>query len=136
MEKMRERVTSYHNQNSQAEVLDKREIFGKALQLDKVKEYERKNYDRAILTNGWWEYVRYHEICENIDFEKIYIRFIRIYRWINTYIFCCFRKSLENYCDYFTFYNISNVYYKNIVIVKEMNYSSKWFAKNKMQYLF
>ena len=44
-----------------------------ALQLDKVKEYERKNYDRAILTNGWWEYVRYHEICENIDFEKDYI---------------------------------------------------------------
>ena len=38
IEKMRERVTSYHNQNSQAEVLDKREIFDKAVQLDKVKK--------------------------------------------------------------------------------------------------
>lgn len=49
MEKMRERVTSYHNQNSQAEVLDKREIFGKALQLDKVKKAveERKMREKT-----------------------------------------------------------------------------------------
>lgn len=38
LEKMRERVTSYHNQDSQAEVLNKREIFDKAVQLDKVKK--------------------------------------------------------------------------------------------------
>lgn len=52
MEKMRERVTSYHNQNSQAEVLDKREIFDKALQLDKVKKAveERKMREKTEYT--------------------------------------------------------------------------------------
>lgn len=43
-------------------------------QLQKVKEYERKNYDRAILTNGWWEYVCYHDLREGIDFEKDYLQ--------------------------------------------------------------
>ncbi len=43
-------------------------------QLNKVKEYEHKNYDRAVLTNGWWEYVRYHELREGIDFEKDYMK--------------------------------------------------------------
>lgn len=43
-------------------------------QLQKVKEYELKNYDRAILTNGWWEYVRYHELHDGVDFEKNYVR--------------------------------------------------------------
>lgn len=49
IEKMRERVTSYHNQNSQAEVLDKREIFDKAVQLDKVKKAaeERKTREKT-----------------------------------------------------------------------------------------
>ncbi len=41
-------------------------------QLDKVKEYELKNYDRAVLTNGWWEYVRYHELRDGIDFNHDY----------------------------------------------------------------
>lgn len=43
-------------------------------QLQKVKEYERKNYDRAVLTNGWWEYVRYHELRDGVDFEKDYLK--------------------------------------------------------------
>ncbi len=43
-------------------------------QLQKVKEYEHKNYDRAVLTNGWWEYVRYHELREGIDFDKDYMQ--------------------------------------------------------------
>ncbi len=43
-------------------------------QLNKVKEYEHKNYDRAVLTNGWWEYVRYHELRDGIDFEKDYMK--------------------------------------------------------------
>ena len=42
-------------------------------QLQKVKEYERKNYARAILTNGWWEYVRYHQLREGIDFNDGYL---------------------------------------------------------------
>ena len=43
-------------------------------QLEKVKEYARKNYSRAVLTNGWWEYVRYHELREGIDFNKDYLQ--------------------------------------------------------------
>lgn len=43
-------------------------------QLKTVQEYERKNYDRAVLTNGWWEYVRYHELRDGIDFEKDYLK--------------------------------------------------------------
>lgn len=52
LEKMRERVTSYHNQDSQAEVLNKREIFDKAVQLDKVKKAaeERKIKEKAECT--------------------------------------------------------------------------------------
>lgn len=41
-------------------------------QLNKVKEYELKNYNRAILTNGWWEYVRKHELKEGVDYEAGY----------------------------------------------------------------
>lgn len=49
MEKMKERVTSYHNQTSQAEVTDKRGVYNKALQLDKVKKAaeERKNKEKT-----------------------------------------------------------------------------------------
>lgn len=43
-------------------------------QLEKVKEYARKNYSRAVFTNGWWEYVRYHELREGIDFNKDYLQ--------------------------------------------------------------
>lgn len=43
-------------------------------QLQKVKEYERKNYQRAMLTNGWWEYVRYHQLREGIDFNRNYLQ--------------------------------------------------------------
>lgn len=43
-----------------------------AERLQKVKEYERKNYERAILSNGWWEYVCYHKLAEGVDFGKDY----------------------------------------------------------------
>ena len=43
-------------------------------QLQKVKEYERKNYQRAVLTNGWWEYVRYHQLREGIEFNRNYLQ--------------------------------------------------------------
>ena len=43
-------------------------------QLETIKKYERKNYHRAVLTNGWWEYVRYHELREGIDFDKDYLK--------------------------------------------------------------
>ena len=43
-------------------------------QLNDVKKYEHKNYDRAVLTNGWWEYVRYNELRNGIDFDKDYLK--------------------------------------------------------------
>lgn len=45
-------------------------------QLEKVKAYARKNYDRAVLTNGWWEYVRYHELHDGIDFNHNYLQMV------------------------------------------------------------
>lgn len=42
-------------------------------QLDHIKEFEKKNYDRAVLTNGWWEYVRYNQIKNGIDFNTGYV---------------------------------------------------------------
>ena len=39
-----------------------------------MKEFERKNYQRAVLTNGWWEYVRYHQLREGIDFNRNYLQ--------------------------------------------------------------
>lgn len=44
-----------------------------AERLLKVKEYERKNYERAILTNGWWEYVCYNKLANGIDFADNYL---------------------------------------------------------------
>lgn len=41
-------------------------------QLMQIKEYELKNYERAILTNGWWEYVRYHELHDGVNFDERY----------------------------------------------------------------
>ena len=42
-------------------------------ELNDVKEYERKNYDRMVVTNGWWEYVRYNQVQNGIDFQKNYL---------------------------------------------------------------
>ena len=42
-------------------------------QLDKVKEYEQKNYERVILTNNYWEYVMQHELEEGIDYDHDYM---------------------------------------------------------------
>ncbi|MCM1078907.1 MAG: insulinase family protein [Bacteroidales bacterium] len=57
-------------------------------QLKKVKEYERKNYDRAVLTNGWWEYVCYHELKEGIDFEKDYLKKVDALTTDDIRLFC------------------------------------------------
>ena len=40
--------------------------------LNKVKEYELKTYGQNIVTNGYWDYVKYHELREGIDFDKDY----------------------------------------------------------------
>ena len=57
-------------------------------QLETIKEYERKNYNRAVLTNGWWEYVRYHELREGIDFDKDYLKKVDSLTTNDIRIFC------------------------------------------------
>lgn len=57
-------------------------------QLKKVKEYQHKNYARAVLTNGWWEYVRYHELREGIDFEKDYLKKVDALTTEDIRLFC------------------------------------------------
>ena len=47
-----------------------------AEQLDKVKGYEQKNYDRIILTNGYWEGVISNLITDGIDMDKDYMKLI------------------------------------------------------------
>lgn len=50
MNKMKERVLSYHRQSAQAEVTDRRGIFDKALQADKIKEaasYRKEKEEKA-----------------------------------------------------------------------------------------
>jgi len=40
--------------------------------LQKVKEYELKSYGQVAVTNGYWDYVKYNELRNNIDFDKDY----------------------------------------------------------------
>ena len=47
-----------------------------AEQLDKVKGYEQKNYDRIILTNGYWEGVISNLITDGINIDKDYMKLI------------------------------------------------------------
>jgi zinc protease len=44
--------------------------------LKKVKEYEVKAYGQNIVTNDYWDYVKYHEIREGIDFDKDYCQLV------------------------------------------------------------
>lgn len=45
-------------------------------QLNKIKQYLVKNYDRAVLTNGWWEYVMYNKLRNGIDFNDNYVNMV------------------------------------------------------------
>lgn len=40
--------------------------------MQKVKEYLRKQYDQASITNDYWHYVIYNELRHGIDFDKDY----------------------------------------------------------------
>lgn len=55
------------------ELMDIAENGPSTEEINKVKEYERKNYDRAVLTNGWWEYVRYNVLRNGVDFNENYV---------------------------------------------------------------
>ena len=65
-------------------------------QLDRVKAYERKNFERAILTNGWWEYVRYHELRDGVDFNKEYLENLDKLTPTDIRIFC--KELLDSEC--------------------------------------
>ncbi|MCQ2204075.1 MAG: insulinase family protein [Bacteroidales bacterium] len=41
--------------------------------LKNVKEYEHKYFNRIVISNGWWEYVCYHMIADNIDYNAAYL---------------------------------------------------------------
>jgi len=45
-------------------------------QLQKVKEYEQKNYDRVILTNGYWEYIMLHRLRYGVDLDEQYMQMV------------------------------------------------------------
>ncbi len=57
-------------------IYDQLELMAKngpsAENLAKVKEYEQKAYGQNIVTNGYWDYVKYHELREGIDFDHNY----------------------------------------------------------------
>ena len=43
-------------------------------QLQKIKEYEQKNYDRVLLTNGYWEYLITNKLLDGIDLDTDYMK--------------------------------------------------------------
>ncbi len=45
-------------------------------ELQKIKEYEQKNFDRALLTNGYWEYIMQHKLDDGIDLHKDYMKMV------------------------------------------------------------
>lgn len=47
-----------------------------AEQMDKVKGYEQKNYDRVILTNGYWESVMSNLLADGINMDKDYMKLV------------------------------------------------------------
>ena len=65
-------------------------------QLNKVKEYEIKNYKRAVETNGWWEYLCYHVLAENIDFGKDYEKKVNDITCSDIQDFCKLLLSQKN----------------------------------------
>ena len=44
--------------------------------LDKVKEYEKKTYGQLLVNNNYWEYVKYNELVNFVDFDKDYLRLV------------------------------------------------------------
>ena len=45
-------------------------------QLQRIKEYEQKNYDRVILTNGYWEYLMTNELLDGVNLDKDYMQMV------------------------------------------------------------
>ena len=55
------------------EQLDSMALYGPSEKdLQKVKEYEHKAYGQNTKTNGYWDYVKYNELFNGIDFDLNY----------------------------------------------------------------
>ena len=40
--------------------------------MQKVKEYLLKQYDQLVITNDYWDYVAWHQIEDDADFDDNY----------------------------------------------------------------
>ncbi|MBP3717030.1 MAG: insulinase family protein [Paludibacteraceae bacterium] len=57
--------------------LDSMALYGpKEKDLDKVKEYEKKTYGQLLVNNDYWEYVKYNELVNFVDFDKDYLQLV------------------------------------------------------------
>ena len=47
-----------------------------ASSMDKVKKYLTKQYNQMIITNGYWDYIIWHQIEDGVDFDKDYCKMV------------------------------------------------------------
>ena len=40
--------------------------------MSKVREYLKKQYDQNAITNGYWDYIAWHELEDEADFDENY----------------------------------------------------------------
>jgi zinc protease len=44
--------------------------------MDKVKQYLVKQYAQAVITNDYWDYIIWHELDDDADFDKDYCKMV------------------------------------------------------------
>lgn len=47
-----------------------------ASSMDKVKKYLVKQYQQAVITNDYWNYIIWHELDDDADFDKDYCKMV------------------------------------------------------------
>ena len=47
-----------------------------ATSMQKVKEYLTKQYAQAAITNDYWSYIIWHELDDDVDFDRDYCRMV------------------------------------------------------------
>ena len=47
-----------------------------ASSMDKVKQYLLKQYSQMVITNGYWDYIIWHELDDDTDFDRDYCRMV------------------------------------------------------------
>ena len=45
--------------------------------MQKIKEYLVKQYQQAVITNDYWNYIIWHELDDETDFDKDYCDLVR-----------------------------------------------------------